>query len=143
MTTITRSALVMFTAEQMYELVNDVEAYPEFLPGCSATELLSKTDSELQATLTIKKAGVNQSFTTKNALQFPHRMEMTLVDGPFSRFVGVWHFDRLSDEACKVSLDMDFEVNNKLAGIALGAVFKQVASSMVDAFVKRANQIYK
>lgn len=143
MTTITRSALVMFTAEQMYELVNDVEAYPEFLPGCSATELLSKTDSELQATLTIKKAGVNQSFTTKNALQFPHRMEMTLVDGPFSRFVGVWHFDRLSDEACKVSLDMDFEVNNKLAGIALGAVFKQVASSMVDAFVKRASQIYK
>jgi len=143
MTSITRSALVMFTAEQMFDLVNDVESYPEFLPGCAATELLSKTDEELQATLTISKAGVNQSFTTKNLLTYPYRMEMTLVDGPFSRFVGVWHFDRLSDEACKVSLDMDFEVTNKLAGIALGAVFKQVAGSMVDAFVNRANKIYK
>lgn len=142
MTTITRSALVMHTAEQMFNLVNDVESYPEFLPGCAATQLISKTDDELKAKLTISKAGVNQSFTTRNELVFPERMEMTLVDGPFSRFIGVWHFQRLSDEACKVSLDMDFEVNNKLAGIALGVVFKQVAGSMVDAFVHRANKIY-
>lgn len=72
MTTITRSALVMFTAEQMFELVNDVETYPEFLPGCAATELICKTDEELQATLTISKAGVNQSFTTKNILTYHH-----------------------------------------------------------------------
>jgi ribosome-associated toxin RatA of RatAB toxin-antitoxin module len=86
--------------------------------------------------------GVNQTFTTRNKLQFPERMELSLVDGPFSRFVGVWHFYRLSDDACKVTYDMDFEVSNKLAGIALGAVFKQMASMMVDSFVKRAKQVY-
>lgn len=142
MTSITRSALVMHSAEQMYALVNDVESYPQFLPGCAATELISKSDEELVASLTISKVGVNQTFTTKNKLQFPERMELSLVDGPFSRFVGVWHFHRLSDEACKVSFDMDFEVNNKLAGIALGAVFKQMATTMVDSFVSRAKQVY-
>lgn len=142
MTSITRSALVMYSAEQMYGLVNDVENYPQFLPGCAATELISKTDEELIASLTISKMGVNQTFTTKNKLQFPERMELSLVDGPFSRFVGIWHFHRLSDEACKVTFDMDFDVNNKLAGIALGAVFKQMATTMVDSFVSRAKQVY-
>jgi len=142
MTSITRSALVMHSAEQMYALVNDVESYPQFLPGCASTELISKTDEELVASLTISKVGVNQTFTTRNKLQFPDRMELSLVDGPFSRFVGVWHFQRLSSEACKVSLDMDFEVNNKIAGIALGVVFKQMAATMVDSFVSRAKQVY-
>ncbi|MBL4798388.1 MAG: type II toxin-antitoxin system RatA family toxin [Oleispira sp.] len=142
MTSITRSALVMHSAEQMYALVNDVESYPQFLAGCSATELISKNDEELVASLTISKIGVNQTFTTRNKLQYPDRMELTLVDGPFSRFIGVWHFQRLSDEACKVSFDMDFEVNNKLAGIALGVVFKQMATTMVDSFVQRAKQVY-
>lgn len=142
MTSITRSALVMYSAEQMYNLVNDVENYPQFLPGCTATEIISKTDEELVASLTISKVGVNQTFTTRNKLQFPDRMELSLVDGPFSRFVGIWHFQRLSDEACKVTYDMDFEVSNKLAGIALGAVFKQMASMMVDSFVQRAKQVY-
>ena len=142
MTSITRSALVMHSAEQMYALVNDVESYPQFLPGCAATELISKTDEELVASLTISKMGVNQTFTTRNMLQFPERMELSLVDGPFSRFLAVWHFQYLSDEACKVSFDMDFEVNSKIAGIALGAVFKQMASTMVDSFVQRAKQVY-
>jgi ribosome-associated toxin RatA of RatAB toxin-antitoxin module len=142
MTSITRSALVMHSAEQMYALVNDVESYPKFLPGCSATELISKNDEELVASLTISKVGVNQTFTTLNKLHYPERMELSLVDGPFSRFVGIWHFQRLSDEACKVSFDMDFEVNNKIAGIALGAVFKQMATTMVDSFVQRAKQVY-
>jgi len=132
----------MHSAEQMYALVNDVESYPQFLPGCASTELISKTDEELVASLTISKVGVNQTFTTRNKLQFPDRMELSLVDGPFSRFVGVWHFHRLSDEACKVTFDMDFEVNGKIAGIALGVVFKQMATTMVDSFVKRAKQVY-
>ena len=142
MTSITRSALVMHTAEQMFDLVNDVRSYPEFLQGCQATEVLAEGDDFIEARLTIAKAGVNQSFSTRNTLQRPQRMEMRLVDGPFTRFHGVWHFQPLSDEACKVSLDMDFDVGNKLAGVALGAVFKQVANMMVDAFVKRAKEIY-
>ena len=142
MTSITRSALVMHSAEQMYNLVNDVENYPQFLPGCAATELISKTDDELVASLTISKVGVNQTFTTRNKLQFPDRMELSLVDGPFKHFVGIWHFQRLSDDACKVTYNMDFEVSSRIAGIALGAVFKQMATTMVDSFVQRAAQVY-
>ncbi|MFT4908215.1 MAG: ribosome-associated toxin RatA of RatAB toxin-antitoxin module [Oleispira sp.] len=142
MTSISRSALVMHSAEQMYGLVNDVESYPQFLPGCAATEIISKTDDELVASLTISKMGVNQTFTTRNLLHFPERMELSLVDGPFSQFVGIWHFQRLSDEACKVTFNMDFEVNNMLTGFALGAVFKQMAATMVDSFVQRAKQVY-
>lgn len=142
MTSISRSALVMHSVEQMYALVNDVETYPQFLSGCVATELLSKKDEELVASLTISKAGVNQTFTTRNKLQFPDRMELTLVDGPFDQFLGVWAFKRLSDQACKVMFDMDFEVNNKLAGMALEAVFKQMATTMVDSFVSRAKHVY-
>lgn len=142
MTSITRSALVMHSAEQMFNLVNDVESYPQFLPGCTATELISKTDNDLVASLTISKVGVNQTFTTRNKLQFPDRMELSLVDGPFIKFLGVWQFQRLSDEACKVTYDMDFEVSNKLAGVAIGSAFKQMASKMVDSFVQRAKQVY-
>jgi len=142
MTTITRSALVMYSAEQMFELVNDVRRYPEFLDGCKATEVIAEGDDFIEASLTISRAGLNQSFSTHNQLVRPERMEMRLLDGPFTRFHGVWHFQKLSDEACKVSLDMEFEVANKLTGVALGAVFKQVANMMVDSFVKRAKEIY-
>jgi len=132
----------MYSAEQMYALVNDVESYPLFLPGCASTELISRNNNELVASLTISKMGVNQTFTTRNKLQYPERMELSLVDGPFSRFVGVWNFQRLSDEACKVSFDMDFEVSSKVTGMALGVVFKQMATTMVDSFVQRAKQVY-
>ena len=143
MTTISRSALVMFSAEQMFDLVNDVESYPQFLPGCSETILLEKSDEHLVATLKINKAGVSQEFTTRNTLKYPEAMDLELVEGPFSKFHSHWEFKALSDEACKVSLEMTFEINNKLASMALGAVFKQMAGIMVDSFVKRAGEIYK
>src|SRR5690606_40369148 len=92
--------------------------------------------------LTIAKAGVNQSFSTHNTLLRPQRMEMRLLNGPFSRFSGIWTFQALSDTACKVTLEMEFEMSNRLAGAAMGMVFKQIANMMVDASVKRAKQIY-
>lgn len=142
MTTITRSALVMYTDQQMFDLVNDVRRYPEFLDGCKATEVISEGNDFIEARLTIAKAGFNQSFSTHNQLVEPERMDMQLLDGPFTRFHGVWRFLKLSDEACKVSLDMEFEVANRLSGVALGAVFKQIANMMVDSFVKRAKEVY-
>ncbi|MAX98828.1 MAG: ubiquinone-binding protein [Oceanospirillaceae bacterium] len=142
MTTISRSALVMYSAEQMFELINDVRRYPEFLNGCKATQVIAEGDDFIEATLTISKAGVNQSFSTHNDLYRPERMEMRLLDGPFSKFEGIWRFQPLSDDACKVSLDMEFDVGGLLAGAALGMVFKQVANTMVDAFVKRAKEVY-
>ena len=142
MITITRSALVMHSAEQMFDLINDVRRYPEFLQGCQATEVIAEGEDFIEARLTIAKAGINQSFSTRNTLVRPERMEMRLVDGPFTRFEGIWRFQALSANACKVSLDMEFEVSNRLTGAALGAVFRQVANMMVDSFVKRAKQIY-
>lgn len=142
MTVISRSALVMHSAEQMFDLVNDVRAYPQFLQGCQATEVIAEGDGFIEASMTLAKAGLKQSITTRNVLLRPESMEMTLVDGPFSKFSGIWRFQALSDEACKVTLDMEFEVANRLAGVALTALFKQVANIMVDAFVKRAKQVY-
>lgn len=142
MTTITRSALVMHTAEQMFDLVNDVRRYPEFLAGCEATEVIDEGDDFIKAELSIAKAGVHQRFSTHNTHQRPSRMEMNLLDGPFSHFYGIWCFDALSDEACKVSLQLEFEMGGRITDLAMGAVFKQVANMMVDSFVKRADEIY-
>ncbi|MBE0482545.1 MAG: type II toxin-antitoxin system RatA family toxin [Bacterioplanes sp.] len=142
MTHISRSALVMYSAEQMFQLVNDVRRYPEFLPGCAATEVIAESDAFIEAQLTIVKAGIEQSFSTHNDLMRPERMEMRLLDGPFTHFRGVWLFSRLSDDACKVSFELEFEMKNRLTGAAMGVVFKQVAGMMVDAFVKRAKQVY-
>ncbi|TNC92051.1 type II toxin-antitoxin system RatA family toxin [Thalassolituus sp.] len=142
MTQITRSALVMYSAEQMFDLVNDVRRYPEFLQGCQATRVVDESDTFIEAELTLAKAGFQQSFTTRNALERPQRMEIRLVEGPFSRFSGVWLFQPLSDSACKVTLELEFDMANRIAGAAMGALFKQVAGMMVDAFVKRAKEIY-
>jgi ribosome-associated toxin RatA of RatAB toxin-antitoxin module len=142
MTTITRSALVMHSAEEMFELVNDVSRYPEFLSGCEHTEVLDQGEDFIEARLTIAKAGFNQSFSTRNTLERPTRMDMQLVDGPFSHFHGIWLFTPLAEDACKVSLELEFEIANRIAGAAVGAVFKQIANTMVDSFVQRAKYIY-
>lgn len=142
MTQISRSALVNFSAQQMFELVNAVESYPEFLSGCEKTEVIERTDAFIQARLTLAKAGFKQSFVTRNQLTPPKRMSINLVEGPFKRFEGEWNFISLDEQACKVSLELDFEVSNVVAGAALNMVFKQVAGMMVESFVKRAKQIY-
>lgn len=142
MTSITRSALVMYSTEQMFDLINDVRRYPEFLQGCQTVDVFSESDDKIEAALTLSKAGIHHSFTTRNQLQRPNQIEMTLVEGPFSQFRGVWKFQALSAEACKVTLDMDFEMSNFITGAAVGALFKQVATTMVDSFVNRAKEIY-
>lgn len=142
MTIISRSALVMHSAEQMFDLVNDVRAYPHFLQGCKSTEVIEEGEGFMLARMVLAKAGLEQSIVTRNELVRPKSLDMKLIEGPFSKFSGVWRFQALSDEACKVTLDMEFEVANRLASIALTALFKQVANTMVDAFVKRAKQIY-
>lgn len=142
MAQVNRSALVLHTAEQMFDLVNDVDRYPEFLPWCASTEKISETDEELVATLHLAKGGLKYSFTTRNQLHRPDRMEIGLVKGPFQALTGVWTFTRLSDEACKVELNMSFEFSGKLTGLAMSKVFNSVATTLVDAFVNRADKIY-
>ena len=139
---IERSALVWHPAERMYEVVNDVVAYPEFLPWCAATEVRKVNDQEVLASLEIAKGGVRHRFTTRNLLTEPSEIRIGLVDGPFSHLQGIWRFLPLSEEASKVVLTLDFEFSGAVTRVALGSVFNQAANSMVDAFCSRADAVY-
>jgi ribosome-associated toxin RatA of RatAB toxin-antitoxin module len=142
MITIERSALVPFSAQQMYALVDDISQYPQFMQGCIAAEEISRSGHELVGKLTLGKAGMRYSFTTRNQLQPPERMDMTLVEGPFRSFNATWHFKALTDNACKVSLTMNFDWAGGLLGVAMEKLFQHSANSLVDELVGRAQKIY-
>jgi ribosome-associated toxin RatA of RatAB toxin-antitoxin module len=139
---VSRSAIVPHTPAVMYELVADVEAYPEFLPWCEGSEVRSRNDQELVASLSLGLAGLNSQFTTCNALDRPHAMGMRLVDGPFSQLEGNWQFDALGEGGCKVSLDIEFEFSSKLQDKLFGNVFESICNELIDAFVRRADQLH-
>lgn len=141
MSHIQRFAHVNYSQRQMYDLVNDFEQYPEFLPGCLGARTLSKNEREIVATLEVGKGPVSQSFTTRNILTEPAKVEMTLVEGPFKRLHGVWTFEPLSDTSCKIALSIDFELKGVLK-FAFGGVFGQVTNAMVEAFSERAKVVY-
>jgi len=140
---INRSALVPFSAEQMYQLVNDVDAYPQFLPGCVGSRVLSSTADEMTAAVDVSKMGIGKTFTTRNTLQENRKVDMHLVDGPFRSLSGGWQFTALSPEACKIEFNLDFEFTNKLIELAFGKIFKELANSMVQAFIDRAKLVYR
>ena len=139
---IQRSALVNYSAEAMYDLVNDVDAYPQFLPGCKDSKVLASESDMMKASLLVAKAGVRQWFTTKNTLEPARHIHMQLIDGPFKRLSGGWTFSALSDEACKIELNLEFEFTSKLTELAFGKIFNALAASMVKAFTERAKQVY-
>ncbi len=142
MTTIHRNALVMHSAADMFALVNDVLAYPEFLPWCSRAEVLEQGPTIMVAKLEIARGKLRQSFTTRNTLKAPGSIRMQLEDGPFRVFKGCWKFSPLDERACKVALDLEFEFSGTLASVLLGRVFDEAADHMIDAFCKRANEIH-
>lgn len=139
---IERSALVFYSAEQMYNLVNDVASYPQFLPGCSKAVVLFQSEQEMRATLEVKKAGISQQFTTRNTLIPNREIQMQLESGPFRSLTGGWVFEPLSAEASKVILRLEFEFSNKIVEFAFGKVFNELTASMVGAFTQRAKQVY-
>ena len=143
MTQIERSALVFHSTQQMYDVVNNVQFYPDFLPWCASSEVVSNTASEMVASLQLAIAGLKYAFTTRNTLTTPTRIEFELVEGPFRQLFGHWSFSELNAEACKVNLSLSFDFSGKIASIAMAKVFSQVANSMVEAFVQRADDIYK
>jgi ribosome-associated toxin RatA of RatAB toxin-antitoxin module len=126
----------------MFDLVDDIPAYPEFLPWCAEAEEISRNDDEVTASLSLAYSGINKSFTTRNRMQGEKIIEMQLVEGPFKHLHGIWRFEPLGEAACKVMLDLEFEFSNKLVGMAVGPVFSQVANTLVDAFSKRAEDVY-
>lgn len=142
MTVIRKSALVPYSADAMYGLVADVERYGEFLPWCGGARILTRADDSLTASVDIAYRGVHKSFTTRNRLEPGRCMEMQLVDGPFRKLHGYWRFDPLDAEACKVSLELDFDFSNRLLGMVIGPVFESIANSLVDGFRARAEALY-
>ena len=142
MTQIDRSALVFHSAKQMFDVVNDVQFYPEFLPWCAKSKILSTSESEMVASLSLAKAGLKYDFTTRNTLNSPEKISFELIEGPFKHLFGQWDFSPLDEDASKVNLTIDFEVSGKVAAFALSKVFTQVANTMVEAFVERANIVY-
>ena len=142
MTVIKRSAEVPFTPAQMYTLVNEVEKYPEFLPWCESSTVHSRGEDEVRATLCLAKGKLRKSFTTHNRMQTDKMVEVKLVSGPFKHLEGFWRFEALPNNRCRVSLDLEFEFVNRLLSIAIGPLFNQVANTLVDNFVKRAQDLY-
>ncbi len=141
MSVVEKTALIKVPASLLYEVVNDVDAYPGFLPWCKTSRLLSRTEDELCGEIEVSKAGVTQSFSTCNLLFPHHRIEIRLKEGPFKKLEGAWEFTELSADACKVKLVLEFDFSNALMRGAFGVIFGQIANSLVDAFCKRANEL--
>lgn len=142
MTIVQKSALVRVPAEKMFDLVDDIEAYPEFLPWCRSSRILCRKAEFVEAELQIAKSGFNKSFSTRNTLLTPKEIRMSLLEGPFSRLEGVWSFTALRDDASKISLDLEFEMSGALANLAFGAFFNQICNTLVSAFSDRAKSLY-
>ncbi|HEX7349361.1 MAG TPA: type II toxin-antitoxin system RatA family toxin [Rhodanobacteraceae bacterium] len=137
-----RQALVGFTPDQMFDLVNEVEAYPKRFPWCLGAHVAEHDGVHLVARLDLRFAGVTQHFSTRNTLDRPHTIAMQFVDGPFDWLHGVWTFTALGDAGCKVALDLDFEVSNRLTGLAFKLGFQKLADRMVDDFCAEAKRAY-
>ena len=140
MTKIHRHALVRHSAARMYGLVNDVASYPRRFAWCESARVLEQSDTHMLARLELRVAGMPVAFTTRNTLQAPTRIGLQLVDGPFSALEGAWRFHTLSEDACKVSLDLDFEVAGKLVGGALAIAFGSLGDQMLDDFCREADR---
>lgn len=142
MSSISRNALVSYSAAEMFALVNDIDVYQDFLPWCKESTVVSRNGDEINGRLMLSKGGLEKAFTTCNRVQKDKMIEIRLVEGPFHHLEGFWRFDALTDEACKISLDLEFEFSSKLLGLTFGTVFNQIASNLVDAFCKRAIDVY-
>lgn len=142
MTEIHRTALVSHSADTLFDLINDVTAYPEFLDGVIAGEVLEASATEMRGRMVVRKAGIERTLVTRNRLQRPHRIELALEEGPLKSLNGTWTIKPLGETGCRVTLDLRFETDNRLSAMAFGPVFRQLADRMVDAFVRRADSLY-
>lgn len=141
MTTISKSALVPYSADEMYALVGDVASYPQFLPWCSGARVLEHSPAAMTAEIDMAFGGIRRTFTTRNILS-PGRMDIRLVQGPFSRLEGSWRFQQVAALGSRISLDLEFDFSNRLLELAVGPVFSTIANSLVDNFKKRARDVY-
>lgn len=142
MRTVSRSALVPYTAPQMYELVKDVEAYPAFLRWCSDAEVHVREPHVIEASLELHHRGISKRFRTRNPLRENETLGIELVGGPFRVLSGAWQFQALGDVGSKVSLELQFEFESRTTDIIFGRFFERICNALVDSFTQRAAQIY-
>lgn len=142
MQSVARSALVRYTAAQMFALVSDVPSYPRFLPWCVGARVLPVADNEVIATVDVARSVLRTSFTTRNSMVPDRSIAMRLESGPFRSLVGEWNFDPIGSEGSRVSFRVEFEFSNRLMATALSSAFESVCATMVGAFVDRAKAVY-
>lgn len=142
MARVEKSVLVAHTPERMFELVDRVEDYPKFLPWCGGTELKTRDDTLTVATIHIAYMGIRQSFTTRNTKRVPREMRIKLQDGPFSELEGDWVFLPLGDDACKIEFRLQYAFSSHVLEKLLAPVFAHITNTFVDAFVRRADEVY-
>lgn len=139
---ISKSAYATYSCKQMFDLVNKIDDYPKFLNWCDDASILKQSQNQIIAKIKINKGAFQQSFTTINTLTNDSKIDMRLEDGPFKKLTGVWIFTALSDEACKIELNLDFEFASRLVDFAISPIFTTIANTQIDAFLLRAKQIY-
>ena len=142
MALVEKSVLIENSAQQMFDLVDRVEDYPKFLPWCSQSQLEYRDEKKIIATLHINYLNVKSHFTTENEKKIPLWMSIRLIDGPFRRLEGMWRFKPLAEHACKIEFQLSYEFSSKMLEKLIGPVFSQIANTLVEAFVKRAAQVY-
>jgi ribosome-associated toxin RatA of RatAB toxin-antitoxin module len=145
MKSVHKSVLIWYSAEEMFNLVTDVDKYSQFLPWCDRAKVITRSDTGMQAEIGIAMGGVKQTFTTQNTHIAGRKIGMKLLNGPFSNLEGTWNFTPVGDEtqrACKTELLLKYGFDSAVLAALVGPVFDKIAASMVDAFVKRADQVY-
>ncbi len=139
---IEKTALVPFTARQMFQLVVDVESYPEFLPWCRTVEVHEREEGRVVASVELAKGKIHKRFTTENLLVENESIDMRLIEGPFRHLEGIWHFSPLGDEGSRVAFCVEFEFSSRIISATVGPIFKELADKLVDVFIKRARELY-
>ncbi len=142
MHTVERSVLIPYSCAQMFDLVADVDKYPEFLPWCGGSTVHKENDQGMEASITISIARIKQTFTTRNTHEYPTNIRVELVDGPFSTLQGNWAFQELGPDACKIVYTMQYEFASRALEAVVGPVFNRIATSFIDSFTKRAKEVY-
>jgi ribosome-associated toxin RatA of RatAB toxin-antitoxin module len=142
MRSVHKSVLVPYSAQQMFELVERIDDYPKFLPWCGGTRILERAGNRTLARIDIDYHGVRTHFTTANLNHAPDRIVVELRDGPFRRLDGIWRFVALTESACKVEFELNYEFATAVLEGLIGPVFGRIADSFIEAFVKRAVAVH-
>ena len=142
MADVKKNVIVNHSIEKMFNLVDRIEDYPLFLPWCGASKIIERNDLITKASIQIKYSGINQSFTTQNTKNYPHRIDLKLIDGPFKVLEGCWIFKSINEDSCSIEFDLHYEFSNFILDKLISPIFSKIANTFVDGFVAQADKIY-